>query len=491
MMKRNLNIYVLVAGLVLFTCASCKKLISIPEPVDTITTNKVFANDTEANSAMVGVFSVLINDIGGNSIGHSGFATGLTTWLGSLSSDDLSLEAIATSANYAYSANRLLARNAYDLPVWTTAYQAIYGSNAVIEGIEASTSPKLSTNARTKLTAEAKFVRAFSYFYLVNFFGDVPLALTVDFNKTAKMTRTPASEVYAQMIKDLQDAKSGLAADFSGSNGSSRIRPNKWTAAALLARIYLYTGDYANAAAQANEVISQTQLFQLNTDLNQVYSMNNTEAIWQLQQGNLAFPRGNATPEGYTFSVRESGTAPNVEYSGYQISDQLEQTFERGDQRKQNWLFPAIKGGKTVYYINRYKISLSNSAIGGTITEYATVMRLAEQYLIRAEAGVLGSNQLGSAIADLNVIRHRAGLDDLPLTLSRAQVLDAIAKERRTEFFAEWGHRWFDLKRTGKAPEVLSVLPGKNPWAGDYQLLYPIPPDEITKNSKLIQNPGY
>jgi hypothetical protein len=491
MMKRNLNIYVFVAGLILFTCASCKKLISIPEPVDTITTNKVFANDTEANSAMAGVFSVLINDLSGNSIGQSGFATGLTMMVGSLSSDDFSLEALATSANYAYSANRLLAKNVYDLPVWTTAYQAIYGSNAVIEGIEASNSPKLSTNARTKLTAEAKFVRAFSYFYLVNFFGDIPLTLTVDFNKTVKMPRTPASEVYAQIIKDLQDAKSVLAADFSGANGNQRIRPNKWAAAALLARVYLYTGDYANAAAQANEVISQSQLFQLNTDLNQVYLMNNTEAIWQLQQGNLSFPRGNATPEGYTFSLRQSGTAPNIEYSGYQISDQLEQTFEMGDQRKQDWLFPAVKGGKTVYYINRYKVGLNNSAIGGTITEYATVMRLAEQYLIRAEAGVLGSNQLGSAISDLNVIRHRSGLDDLPLTLSRTQVLDAIAKERRTEFFAEWAHRWFDLKRTGKAHDVLSVMPGKQPWAGDYQLLYPIPPDEITKNNKLIQNPGY
>lgn len=486
--KRNFNISILFAGLILMVCSSCKKLIAIPEPIDTITTAKVFANDTQANSAMLGVYSVLINDLTGNSTGYSGFATGLSTMLGSLSSDELSVDLLAGTSFTPYNTNKLLANNSFGPPVWSSAYQAIYGSNAVIEGIEASTSPKLNTNIRIKLTAEAKFVRAFSYFYLVNFFGDIPLALTIDFNQTAHMTRTPTAQVYAQIIKDLQDAKAGLTPDFSGSSTNERIRPNKWAAAALLARVYLYTGDYANALVQANEVIGQSQLFQLNDDLNQVFLKNNSEAIWQLQQSKTANPRRNATPEGYTMSA--SYSTIEKKYFGFQISDVLVQTFEPGDKRKQDWLFPDVKDGKAIYYVNKYKVNANNSTVDEP-TEYAMVMRLAEQYLIRAEARVLDNNQLELAVGDLNVLRHRAGVDDLPLTLSRDQVIAAIAKERRTELFAEWGHRWFDLKRTGKAHDVLSVIQGKQPWWGDYQFVYPIPPDEIVTNHNLTQNPGY
>lgn len=486
--KRNFNIPILFAGLILMVCSSCKKLIAIPEPIDTITTAKVFANDTQANSAMLGVYSVLINDLTGNSTGYSGFATGLSTMLGSLSSDELSVDLLAGTSFTPYNTNKLLANNSFGPAVWSSAYQAIYGSNAVIEGIEASTSPKLNTNIRIKLTAEAKFVRAFSYFYLLNFFGDVPLTLTIDFNQTAHMTRTPSAQVYAQIIQDLQDAKAGLTPDFSGSSTNERIRPNKWAAAALLARVYLYTGDYANALVQANEVIGQSQLFQLNDDLNQVFLKNNVEAIWQLQQSKTANPRRNATPEGYTMSAFYSTT--EKKYFGFQISDVLAQTFETGDKRKQDWLFPVVKDGKAIYYVNKYKVNANNSTVSDP-TEYAVIMRLAEQYLIRAEARVLGSNQLELAIGDLNVLRHRAGVNDLPLSLSRDQVITAIEKERRTEFFAEWGHRWFDLKRTGKAHDVLSAIQGKQPWWGDYQFLYPIPPDEIVTNHNLTQNPGY
>jgi hypothetical protein len=487
--KKNLNIYICFAGLILLVCSSCKKLIAIPEPIDTITTTKVFANDTQANSAMAGVYSVMINDISGNSTGYSGFATGLSGILGSLSADDLSIDLLAGTSFNPHNTNKLIVNDPYTPTVWSTAYQAIYGSNAVIEGIEASTSPKLTPNTKVRLIAEAKFVRAFSYFYLVNFFGDVPLVLTIDFNQTANMTRTPAVQVNAQIIKDLLDAKAGLAADFSGSKTNERIRPSKWAAAAMLARVYLYAGDYANALVQSNEVIGQTQLFKLETDLSSVFLKNNTEAIWQLQQGNLSTIRGNATPEGFSFSVYLSPT--DNQYYGFQISDVLEQSFETGDKRKQEWLFPLVKGGKTVYYLNKYKVGLTNSSAGAPVTEYATVMRLSEQYLIRAEARVLANNQLDLAIADLNVVRHRADIDDLPSTLSRDQVIAAIEKERKIEFFAEWGHRWFDLKRTGKAHDVLSAMQSKQPWLGDYQLLYPIPPAEIITNHKLIQNPGY
>jgi hypothetical protein len=82
-------------------------------------------------------------------------------------------------------------------------------------------------------------------------------------------------------------------------------------------------------------------------------------------------------------------------------------------------------------------------------------------------------------------------VEELNDQLTAEQVIEAIAKERKTELFIEWGHRWFDLKRTGKAEAVLSVIPNKQPWLGNYQLLYPIPQSEILNNSNLIQNPEY
>lgn len=484
MIKRNLNIHVCLTGLFVLICFSCKKLVTIPEPVTTATTAKIFSNDTQASAAMAGVYTQLINGPDGVSYGYSGFATGLSTFLGSLSADEMTYYTLGPGWSV-FNSNKVLAQNSYVSTLWETTYNSIYGTNDVIQSLEASTSPKLSTKVRTRLTAEAKFVRAFSYFYLVNFFGDVPLALTIDFNKTRNMARTPKAEIYAQIIKDLIDAKSDLGADFSDSKTAERIRPNRWAATALLARVYLYTGAYAAAATQASEVIAQSGLFELKDDLNDVFLMNSKEAIWQLQQSKVT-ARGFATPESYTLFPNNVGFD---EYP-FRTSLELETAFENKDKRKQDWQRSFLVDGKMFYCPYKYKVGAKNTMLGG-ITEYYMVLRLAEQYLIRAEARTLGSSELNLAIADLNVIRHRAGLDDLSATLSKDAVINAIEKERRTELFAEWGHRWFDLKRTGRAHDVLSVIPIKQPWSGDYQLLFPIPPTEILTNHNLSQNPGY
>lgn len=460
--------------------SSCKDMIDIPDPINTITTDKVFDNDNQANSAMAGAYSQLINE------GALGFGNGGTTTLCSQSADELNVSTVFPNAVYS---NKLISSELATADIWTTAYKNIYNANAVIEGIAASTSVKLHNDVRIKLTAEAKFMRAYTYFYLVNFFGDVPLVLTDDFNKTVKLARTPKAEVYAQVIKDLQDARSVLAADFSGSKTGERIRPNKWAATAMLARVYLFMGDYANAAAAATEVIDQNGLFELRTDLNEVFLKNNKEAIWQMQHSNLVIPRGNATPEGYVVVPTQSPITK--EYFGFRLTNELVQKFENNDKRKSSWLMPVTKDGETSYFVYKYKIGNGNSSVGAAITEYYTMLRLAEQYLIRAEALTLGSQQLDLAVADLNVIRRRAGIDELPAGLSKEAVVLAIEKERRTEFFSEWAHRWLDLKRTGRAHDALSVIPAKQPWAGDYQLLYPIPLTEIRTNNNLTQNPGY
>jgi len=118
------------------------------------------------------------------------------------------------------------------------------------------------------------------------------------------------------------------------------------------------------------------------------------------------------------------------------------------------------------------------------------VLRLAEQYLIRSEARAM-QNNIAGAISDLDIIRQRAGLNllaDLNPTIEQAELLDEIFLQRRKELFAEWGHRWLDLKRSDRTSEALE---DENPYWEDTDLLYPIPETERIKNPNLTQNEGY
>lgn len=468
----------------------CKKLVTIDPPIASITTQQVFQADQQAQAAMAGAYTLMIN--GTSSVSNSIFnniGSGLATYLGGLGADEL----ILYSGNDPYNMNKLTALTGfYATNAWSGAYKVIYGTNAVIEGIAASTSGNLHEDVRKELTAEAKFLRAFNYLYLVNYFGDVPLVMTVDFNQTISMSRTPVADVYKQIITDLQDAAADLQDDYSA-GGGERIIPNKLAASALLARVYLYQGDYVNAEKAASAVISNS-LYMLTDDPNKTFLKNSTEAIWQLKQNTSILSEGTATPEGIEMIPQP---LPHNSRPILFISPQLLSAFEPGDKRRTAWMDStdnsqyAVSNG-IYYYPYKYKIGSSNRVQNGVATEYYMVLRLAEQYLIRAEAAANGAGGgKPAAIADLNIVRERAGLPDLNAGLSDEALAAAIAKERQTELFTEWGHRWFDLVRTKKAHDVLSAIPLKQPWSGDYQLLYPIPIVEIADNHNITQNPGY
>lgn len=467
---------------------SCRKMIAVPEPLTSITTSEVFISDAQASTAMAAVYTLMINGAGSMS-----FSNGYTTILGGMSSDEMFYYGQGDLDILAYSPNKLLYTNSYTPTVWASAYKTIYGANSVIEGVAASTSSLLTDSARKELTGEAKFVRAFAYFYLVNLFGDVPLALTVDFNKTRYMARTPATKVYEQIIQDLKDAQSLLPPDYSAAVAQERILPNRWAATALLARAYLYTGDNADAAAQATAVINNTALYNLVPDPNNVFLINSKEAIWQLKQG---------TSTGINNSIQELFVViPSPLKTGvthYCLAPSLVNAFEPGDLRFTAWVdttsntSPNVPSPGRTYFSYKYKLGQSASSYGAASTEYYMVLRLAEVYLIRAEAEAGGATGgTAAAISDLNTIRSRAGLPGLSTSLLQPQVVTAVAHERQVELFGEWGHRWLDLKRTGQAHNVLSALASKQPWAGDYQLLYPIPPTEIQTDHFLLQNQGY
>ena len=150
--------------------------------------------------------------------------------------------------------------------------------------------------------------------------------------------------------------------------------------------------------------------------------------------------------------------------------------------RKLAWVQSENFSGQTIYYPYKYKI---NS--GPPITEFYVVLRLAEQYLIRAESRA-NVDDIEGAQNDLNAIRNRAGLSNTT-AIDKTSLLKAIEHERQIELFAEWGNRWFDLKRTGRANTVLGSLKPSTWQATD--TLWPIPNSQILLNPSLKQNAGY
>jgi len=133
----------------------------------------------------------------------------------------------------------------------------------------------------------------------------------------------------------------------------------------------------------------------------------------------------------------------------------------------------------------KYKQKSTN--MGPMLAEDDVVMRLAEQYLIRAEANAALGKTSESA-ADLNVLRRRAGLRDLPSDMTKEQLVLQVEKERRAELFVE-GHRWFDIVRTGRANAVFGAAKPAT-WK-PHAVLLPIPQAEMDLNQNLVQNPGY
>ncbi|HVK49944.1 MAG TPA: RagB/SusD family nutrient uptake outer membrane protein [Pseudobacter sp.] len=479
------------------TFISCNKLVEIDEPINTITAEKMYRTESQAEGALAGVYNSLIHGprtaTGSNPANaiNNGFGAGLSTLAGGLSAGEFLISSGSREA-YALATNTLtLMNNSMPNAIWSSAYNVIYHANAVIEGIAGAKNSTMRDSVKIQYTAEAKFLRAFAYFYLVNFFGEVPLALTIDFNQTVNLSRAPVSAVYAQILNDLLDAERDLSATYAAGK-NLRVRVNKWGAKALLAKVHLYMGDNGQAATKASEVIAEAGLFQLEP-LNNVFLSGSKEAILQFKQTNQDATLKNAVSEGHFFIPPVDpfkGLAP------VWITNELLASFEEGDQRKEIWLDSTLQtnGGLNVkvWYPVKYKTSRTNSVLNAPSPEFYMVLRLADMYLIRAEARANGADGgYTRAIDDLNAIRFRTSLQNLPATLNASEVKEAVIHEREIEMFAEWGNRWMDLRRTGRASAVLSAMPVKQPWEGDYQLLYPIPVAEIEANRNLLQNNGY
>ncbi|MEP7376046.1 MAG: RagB/SusD family nutrient uptake outer membrane protein [Chitinophagaceae bacterium] len=474
---------------------SCRKLIDIKPPVSNVNEENVYKSDASAIAVLTGIYLRL----GTTDVIFSG-AGGVSTLTG-LSADELTLySGVNDNKLIAYYTNNLSASSVltnYGSEFWASGaglYYNIFICNAAIEGITKTTT--LTPSVQLQLLGEAKFLRAFFYFYLVNLYGDVPLALTTDPAVNAIIPRSPKAQVYQQIIDDLKTAQNLLSPDYLDGGlkayqnlaGAERVRPTKWAAAALLAKVYLYygnltndAGNFAKAEEQSSIVINNLTYYSL-APLNNVFLKNSSESIWQIQPSNV----GRNTEDGITFILPATG--PNTSVNPVYLSNQMLGSFEAVDQRKSKWVSsvtPTPPGTNTYYFAYKYKATVAS----GAATEYLMMFRLGEQYLIRAEARAQ-QNNIGGAQADLNMIRARAGLTNTAAN-DKATLLVAILHERQVELFTE-GHRWFDIKRTKNVDAIMNIVtPLKG---GTWQItdqLYPIPVDDILKNPNLIQNAGY
>lgn len=448
---------------------SCKKLISIPAaPPTEISQTHVFSDSSDIMGAIAGVYANF-----GTSTYGADFGNGAITENTAVSSDELISMGFSTTPNQFYE-DAITVNNGTLSGLWTNAYSAIYQMNACITGIQGTTA--IRDSLKQQLVAEMRVCRALYYFNLVNLWGGVPIVTSTDYNVTAIEPRSSADSVYAFIKSDLLQAMSGLTAAYPSAGAA---RPNLYTAEALLARVYLYKQQWDSAAYMAGQVTG-SGLYSLVADPNAIFLDGSTEAIWQLPANGINYQ----TSEALNFIPYSNFSTPSAA-----LTPGLMNAFEPGDIRKTDWIDSTrvtnyvTNVTTTYYYPYKYK-NRSNTA--PTIEDYM-VLRLAEQYLILAEA-LAEQNQTSQALTYLNMVRARAGLGQSTAS-TQSDVLAAILRERRIEFFCEWGNRWYDLKRTGTIDAVMSAAkPGV--WQS-YAALYPIPLTELQFNPALVQNPGY
>ena len=452
--KNKIYIALLSVMLIVITISpSCKKFVTLPLPDTQIPAETIFSDSTSLNAGLNGVYDGLANstDASNNAfIQPSMFADELIS---------------SSTSNAAAQKNSYTPDNDYRF--FTAYYVIIYRANAILAGLDKATNVSIAFRNQTK--GECLFLRAFSYFQLVNFYGGVPLYTGTDIQANAYLAKSPTAAVYQQIITDLTNAVPLLSDSYVV---AARTRANKETANALLARTYLYTKDYAKAIIASSAVIN-SGLYTLNTNVNNVFLASSNETIFQLW--NVG---GTALASYYVT------TAPSAVFA-YTVQPGLANSFEVGDTRKTAWLKAGTGTQASNYYPYKWK---AKSGVAAANAEYPIEFRLAEMYLIRAEARAQ-TNDVSSGLTDVYAIRNRAGLTT-PLTTvtTPAQLLTTVASERRKELSFEGGHRWFDLNRTGQTVTVLAPL---KPGIDAHSTLLPFPLTQLNFNPNLVQNPGY
>jgi len=439
---KNIYIILLILG---FGLSSCEEYLQ-QEPVDQIGDANVVEDLASLEALILGAYS---------SLQTTGQYSELIIFMPGILSDEIVFTGTFPTKQD-MSVNNVTAENVTMRGVWSAPYTSIFIANTVIERAANATD---ATQAEIdERVAEAKFIKALGHLNLVQLWGDIPYADVSDVNVTSVLPRESKSVVYANIITLLTEAIPNLPdRSINGVN-----RATQAAAQALLARAYLWSGDLVNAGAQANLVISNSDY---GLDPNYANIFDQTSSTPE-----VIFSMFASVQDGNNLGFFAQPVSAGGRYD-YSPNPTLLAAMDPADTRA-NLIVPNPDAG-AILVTNKY-----TDATNGT--DQPAVLRLAEMYLIRAEAN--------SDVADLNVIADRAtGNASFYASYSQANML----QERMFELAFE-GHRWFDIIRTGQADAIMSAVKPLS-W-NSTDVLLPIPQRELDQNPTLTsadQNPGY
>lgn len=484
------NIYMKKHNIILFAFifligAACSNILD-KEPQSNITPSQFYNNAEDAKAAVSAVYDILNSEAMYNQAMWiiSDQSTDDAEWGGGRSTanppkNDLDKYTFTPQTGTFYT-------------VWSACYQAINRANAAIENIPAIT---MDEALKSRLVAEAKFMRGFYYFTLVRLFGGVPIVLkeTTSLNNL-QVDRASEEAVYAQIIQDFSDAEAVLPVSYAAGD---KGRATKGAAMTYLAKVHLTREEWQLASSKAKEVID-LGVYKLTPNYADIFSITNEngeESIFEIQaigggtvEGSYmqGYMRPNFDRVNGATGFGDNPPTDNLWYSYIKMKDTVRRevniiVYDSTTNPKK----PASVtfGG----YVNKYKDpTATGNRFGGNnfpLTRYADLL------LMYAEA----LNEQGAGNADaynaINEIRTRVKLKNLTPGLTKEQFRDSVLFERRLELAFE-GHRRYDLIRTKR---LVSAIKAQNPGIAvqEHHYLYPIPQTEIDINPKLEQNPGY
>ena len=435
---------------------SCKKVLD-QKPQASLDASTAFSTRQAIEAGIIGVYDGL----------QSGNYYGIDyTLLGGVGADELNHT--GTFPSYLEIKNRAIqTNNANITSTYNQIYVVINRANTVLSNALTNTDPNFPKNASL---GELRFLRGFAYFDLLRYYGGTPegynkpngvgvslvLTPTLTAPDAAPKPRSTEAEVLTQILSDLDFAIANLPT--TSANG----RVNKNVALGIKARVQLYREDFNDAENLSTQIISQfsTQARGgLAADYASLYSSKNTkpESLFELQ-----------------YNSTDAGSLRFYYYGREEVSSSvsLGNAHEAGDLRKPVNYNAFGSRFKTMKYSRP-----DNS-------DNILLLRLAEIYLIRAEARARKATpDLAGAIADLNIVRNRAGLANTT-AVTAGDLFDAILRERRVELAHE-AHRWFDLRRTNRLISTLGITEA-------FRALWPIPQREVDNSGGIVkQNPGY
>lgn len=463
-------------ALMIFLIASCSEDFLDVVPLDRIDKTTFYSTDEEVIIGVNGAYASLRGDYGNLNL--------FTMREGR--SDNGQLNPSGQSEQISLDSFNETSGNLLVLDGWTNMYRTISLANAVIVQGPKATGDQTIIN---RGIAEAKFIRALTYFQLVVLWGPVPLRTNVTDVENATEPTAEVVAIYNQIVKDLTEAISVLPESYPGGATKELGRATKYAALALLGKVELQRGNKPAAVTALNQVIGKYSLMTNYADIYKAGNDNKVESIFEVNfnpsnQTGLTLPANLVYQSEMTrLGIKANGTtAPAVIPTTSFIN-----SYEVGDLRKAATITTAVAEGKP--YISKY-LDYAAAAQGHDIN--LVVIRYADVLLTLAEA--LGETP--TAYGYINLVRARAGLSNID-GATPGTFIDKVMQERRVEFAFEQ-HRWIDLLRL-PAAQVTTIMStqltqqqGTTVTVTNNDLLFPIPQTEVDlANGAVKQNPGY